>query len=430
MRTLLVLAVAASAALAWDWQFESVDTSSSRLDPQLMGSPDGVLHFCYYDGPQREHVVHSFYDSTWHREQPGMPQWPMDWDTDVGPHVEVGVCVAAASTEPQYEVWEKHGTTWTGDSVPFELRDSVFLSFDTSGAPGIAFGPGRFQPYPCVYAHRTDSAWTAETAFVSGASRFLQHMVHTADNEPCLFVSFYEIAVRYALEVYRKQGDSWPMTTLVSGERGGAAFKAWASRPDGGVSVCYSFGDEQTPGQFCYRELGHAPLELESAYVFDAAMALDEVGRPHIAYVLGDSLVCVWQDDQSWHKSAVCGAVGLSLAGIAQSGNRPVVGFVDSLDHVWVARAVPSGVSERDVRSVPGSTPTATVVRSVLLLPAYGEGRKANGELLDVYGRKVAELHPGANDVRGLSPGVYFVREAQAQAQAQAQSIRKVVVTR
>jgi len=37
-------------------------------------------------------------------------------------------------------------------------------------------------------------------------------------------------------------------------------------------------------------------------------------------------------------------------------------------------------------------------------------------------------LHPGVNDVSGLSPGVYFVRETQAQAQAQA--VRKVVIAR
>jgi hypothetical protein len=46
-------------------------------------------------------------------------------------------------------------------------------------------------------------------------------------------------------------------------------------------------------------------------------------------------------------------------------------------------------------------------------------------ELLDVSGRKVLDLHPGANDVRALAPGVYFVREAQARAQAQ--SVRKVI---
>jgi len=30
--------------------------------------------------------------------------------------------------------------------------------------------------------------------------------------------------------------------------------------------------------------------------------------------------------------------------------------------------------------------------------------------LLDITGRRVADLHPGANDIRHLAPGVYFVR--------------------
>lgn len=32
--------------------------------------------------------------------------------------------------------------------------------------------------------------------------------------------------------------------------------------------------------------------------------------------------------------------------------------------------------------------------------------------LLDISGRKVMELHPGPNDVRHLSPGVYFAARA------------------
>jgi hypothetical protein len=68
----------------------------------------------------------------------------------------------------------------------------------------------------------------------------------------------------------------------------------------------------------------------------------------------------------------------------------------------------------------------ATVVRGVLFLngdcPRTGTVPKA--ALLDVSGRKVLDLHAGANDVSRLSPGVYFVREAQAQA------VRKVVVQR
>jgi hypothetical protein len=52
--------------------------------------------------------------------------------------------------------------------------------------------------------------------------------------------------------------------------------------------------------------------------------------------------------------------------------------------------------------------------------------RGASSALLDVAGRKAMELRAGANDVSWLSPGVYFVREAQSQAQAQV--VRKVIV--
>jgi hypothetical protein len=70
----------------------------------------------------------------------------------------------------------------------------------------------------------------------------------------------------------------------------------------------------------------------------------------------------------------------------------------------------------------------AILARGVLLLPgAVGLGSGA-ASLLDVSGRRVMGLQAGANDVRALAPGVYFVRKAQAQAQAEA--VRKVVVTR
>ena len=43
--------------------------------------------------------------------------------------------------------------------------------------------------------------------------------------------------------------------------------------------------------------------------------------------------------------------------------------------------------------------------------------------LLDISGRKVLELQPGANDVRGLAPGVYFVR-------SEPSAVTKVVIQR
>ena len=72
------------------------------------------------------------------------------------------------------------------------------------------------------------------------------------------------------------------------------------------------------------------------------------------------------------------------------------------------------------------TTNVPTIDRGVLMIGDRGQKTGDRAELLDISGRKVMDLKPGANDVRALAPGVYFVREAQAQAQA----IRKVVVTR
>jgi hypothetical protein len=51
-------------------------------------------------------------------------------------------------------------------------------------------------------------------------------------------------------------------------------------------------------------------------------------------------------------------------------------------------------------------------------------------ELLDVGGRKVLDLRTGANDVRTLAPGVYFIREEPQAATRRQQAARKVVITR
>ncbi len=74
---------------------------------------------------------------------------------------------------------------------------------------------------------------------------------------------------------------------------------------------------------------------------------------------------------------------------------------------------------DRLLRNVAGG---ASVVRGVLLLPRSLDPSIPRS-LLDISGRMALDLKPGVNDVRGLAPGVYFVRESEA-------AVRKVVVTR
>ena len=93
---------------------------------------------------------------------------------------------------------------------------------------------------------------------------------------------------------------------------------------------------------------------------------------------------------------------------------------------VWLIRLEPEqiGVAEMTKPEVRMTYSGATVIRGVLFLAARTSSSPSTSCLLDACGRKALDLRPGANDVRALAPGVYFVREAQAQA------VRKVVVTR
>jgi hypothetical protein len=69
----------------------------------------------------------------------------------------------------------------------------------------------------------------------------------------------------------------------------------------------------------------------------------------------------------------------------------------------------PYGIEESPKDKVVGTKPLPTIVRGVLLLPV-SSFRLHPSSLFDITGRSVMSLRPGANDVRGLTPGVYFVR--------------------
>ena len=90
-------------------------------------------------------------------------------------------------------------------------------------------------------------------------------------------------------------------------------------------------------------------------------------------------------------------------------------------DHIWFSTNSPAGVAEQRPQPI-GMRPFATVVRGALRLPT------ANCSLLSIDGREVMDLKPGANDVRALAPGVYFIRQALG-VKRDAPDITKVIIT-
>ncbi|HTW92928.1 MAG TPA: YncE family protein [bacterium] len=106
--------------------------------------------------------------------------------------------------------------------------------------------------------------------------------------------------------------------------------------------------------------------------------------------------------------------------------------YVGCQDVMLVYPDAPPGVQETQNAKVRPTKCGPTVVRGVLVLDAVDSRQHAaqRADLLNVGGRKVMDLRPGANDVRALAPGVYFVREEPQAASSRPQAVRKVVVAR
>jgi hypothetical protein len=122
----------------------------------------------------------------------------------------------------------------------------------------------------------------------------------------------------------------------------------------------------------------------------------------------------------------LCGAVSIPGWADRLLYERPYVYAACFDAGVCIFETTQVGIAEPKQGEGEQARKGVSVVRGVLFLPeATSRKPEAASWLLDVSGRKVLDLHPGANDVRALAPGVYFVRE-----EPQGLAIRKVILTR
>jgi YVTN family beta-propeller protein len=103
--------------------------------------------------------------------------------------------------------------------------------------------------------------------------------------------------------------------------------------------------------------------------------------------------------------------------------NRVYVANYDG-SSISVLRDSMSGIEESFRPRAMSFRPATTIVRGVLFLPL--SHFTLHSSLFSLSGQKVMSLSPGANDVGGFSPGVYFVRERSAESDQRA--VQKVVI--
>jgi hypothetical protein len=206
----------------------------------------------------------------------------------------------------------------------------------------------------------------------------------------------------------------------------------------------------------CGARISPDGVVLDSAYIVISTGTDDDL-YPVLVFDGGSYLV-VWQDSRGGTNVDLYGA-RVSPDGevfdeglvVSQGGNQvyPVLvrgpgsqmflayqGWAGTLggktydaDRVWGMMDPNPGIAEMTRTEVLLTSRDATIVRGVLFLPEASSHRSQVASLLDMSGRKVLDLHPGANDVSRLSPGVYFVREREVRREQRGSAVRKVVIT-
>jgi len=88
----------------------------------------------------------------------------------------------------------------------------------------------------------------------------------------------------------------------------------------------------------------------------------------------------------------------------------------------------PYGIEESSKSEARMTNALPTVVRNVLFLPV--PQLALHYSLFDMAGRSVMSVRPGANDVRGLAPGVYFIRLRPSAASREPSAVTKVILTK
>jgi YVTN family beta-propeller protein len=182
--------------------------------------------------------------------------------------------------------------------------------------------------------------------------------------------------------------------------------------------LCYNSRDDKL---YCANYDGFSVTVVSCAN--DSVVAVKEVGfdpRTLSYDSLNNRISCATQADSSvWVidgatnevvRKVNVGATPTSLLWTPEQNLTFTSNWSDA--SVSVLRDSMPGLEETPSVEVRDAKPTPTVVRGVLRAGDRRQNTGYRAELLDAAGRKVMELHAGANDVSRLSPGVYFVRQA------------------
>jgi hypothetical protein len=405
IRGLVLLGLFGAVAPAQHWVVEQVDSTGWGSGVQMRRHSDGRMLLCYRHATTGA-VRLAWKDTLWRYEDvPVRPAGPGPMSFAAGPHGELGVGYGDMSGA-WYSLWSDTGWIHTALPEPAPTDFATFPSaFDTAGQ---ALALVRLDMMLGL-ARLRDTMWavtdTIDQAF-RGNFLPVQLGVRTDGRAWGVYIlSVRDVGVDWE-GIYEFSWDgAWVTSMLQGGDF--ARFGAAAGDVDSAGELCSCYWSNGVGGDSGFSYDG---TTLDPGRVALSALRHDLLDRPLVAYVLGSELRFCFRDGRGWHFYSP-GVTGVSSVDVMPGPDgQPLIAYATS-QGVFTARGENiTGIEENQPPIARTMRPASTVVRGVLRIGDRRQNTGYRAELLDIAGRKVMELVPGANDVRQLAPGVYFVR--------------------
>jgi hypothetical protein len=434
VKPIALLALLVALAFAQHWDIERVDSAGWGRDVRMRWHPDGRLFLCYQDTSGRIRLASR--DSVWSYDSVTGTSGYYGVDFSISTQGQVGVTWLNPDYPWQVLLASNQGDSWEYDSTGLVVTGPgpALIAYDSAGVATVVYTcTDSNSGCTIVRARHVDSLWNTDTILGGGgwsATLFChEYLISTRDSASLLYVFadgfpgpglarpwFYQ-----DLYVARESLDTWVPTRKAHAWYGWLQAAAMALDSLGAAQACWCV--DNAPA-FRYED------DTLDAQAYASSVAIDRMNRPCIAYTRPE-LMFTCRLDSQWRSSAVSYATNSasSISAVLGEDGEPLIAF-STVDGLWLAQGVDIMAQSEEQRepSTHDSRLTATVVRNVLDLPVAS--RAISSALFDMTGRWVKELHQGANDVSGLSPGVYLVREEQQALSPKPQAVRKVIIAR
>jgi hypothetical protein len=247
-----------------------------------------------------------------------------------------------------------------------------------------------------------------------------------------------------------RNGDTWGRPEHITGSALGSCPAVCTDSSGNTWAIWMASGGEFEIVYSCRDRQGWSePMLLGNGYLdyANGALCTDSCGRVWAVWCEtledGSSRICArYHDGTGWSELSV----------VAQGEDAAWPKVVAAFGQVWViwgqrhppshryllmcSHTLPTAIAETPTPERAEPLPGPTVVRNVLVWSATTPSLRNVGDiaphskakLLNASGRKVMDLKPGENDIRHLSPGIYFIQLNAVDGRRQA--VTKVILAR